>query len=112
MRCQGLYGSRHLGNIVQMASDSDLKCALVETLLRKRITGNKKITIDTLLNYSVRDSDAGRARELLRDEMIPKGEASIVQYGGGARENVQLSDVEEAVQFLKDNDGDVPFGFD
>jgi hypothetical protein len=95
-----------------MASDSELKCALVETLLRKRITGNKRITIDTLLNYSVRDSDAGQARQLLRDEMIPKNEASIIQYGGGARENVQLSDVDEAVQFLKDNDSDVPFRFD
>jgi hypothetical protein len=95
-----------------MADDIDLKCSLVETLLRKRVTGGKKISIDTLLNYSVRDSDAGRARQLLRDEMIPQNEASIVQYGGGARENVQLSDVDEAVEFLKENGGEVPFGFD
>ena len=95
-----------------MAHDSDLKCSLVETLVRKRVIGGKKVSVDTLLNYSVRDSDAGRAKQLLRDEMIPRNEASIVQYGGGARENVQLTDMDEAIQFLKDNGGEVPFGFD
>jgi len=95
-----------------MVHDSDLKCSLVETLVRKRVIGGKKVSVDTLLNYSVRDSDAGRAKQLLRDEMIPRNEASIVQYGGGARENVQLTDMDEAIQFLKDNGGEVPFGFD
>jgi len=92
-------------------SDIDLKCKIVETLLHKRITGGKKITVDQLLNYSVRDSDAGRARKLLNDEMIPQNEASIERYGGGHRDNVRLGDVDEAVEFLKDNDGEVPFGF-
>lgn len=92
-------------------SDADLKCKIVETLVRKRITGGKKISVDQLLNYSVRDSDAGRARKLLNDEMIPQNEASIERYGGGHRENVRLGSVEEAVDFLKKHDGDVPFGF-
>lgn len=92
-------------------SDIDLKCKIVETLLRKRITGGKKISVDQLLNYSVRDSDAGRAKKLLNDEMIPQNEASIERYGGGHRENVRLGSVEEAVDFLKQHDGDVPFGF-
>ncbi len=92
-------------------SDTVLKCKMVETLLRKRITGGKKISIDQLLNHSVRDSNAGRARQLLTDEMIPQGEASIEQYGGGHRENVRLGSVETAVEFLKRNGGDVPFGF-
>jgi len=95
-----------------MTDGSNIKCSLVETLVRKRVIGGHKISIDTLVNYSVRDSDAGRAKQLLRDEMIPRNEASIVQYGGGARENVQLSDMDEAIQFLRDNDGEVPFGFD
>jgi len=92
-------------------SDIELKCKIVETLLRKRITGGKKIGIDTLLNYSVRDSDAGRARQLLKDEMIPQREASIEQYGGGHRENVRLGSVDDAVKFLEQHDGEVPFGF-
>lgn len=94
------------------ASDSELKCKLVEKLLRKRVTGGKKISLDQLVNHAVRDSDAGRAKRLLRDEMIPRNEASIEQYGGGARENIRLGNVNEAVQFLKDNGGNVPFGFD
>ena len=92
-------------------SDIELKCKIVETLLRKRITGGKKISIDTLLNYSVRDSDAGRARRLLKDEMIPQGEASIEQYGGGHRENIRLGSVDDAVKLLEQYDGEVPFGF-
>lgn len=93
-------------------TDVDLKCKIVETMVRKRITGGKKISVDSLVNYSVRDSEAGRAKQLIRNEMIPRGEASIVQYGGGARENVKLVDIGEAVEFLKDNGGEVPFGFD
>ena len=92
-------------------ADIELKCKVVETLLRKRITGGKKISIDSLLNYAVRDSDAGRARRLLEDEMIPRGEASIERYGGGHRENVRLGSVDDAVEFLERHDGEVPFGF-
>ena len=92
-------------------SDIDLKCKLVETLVRKRVTGGKKITVDQLLNHSVRDSDAGRAKKLLNDEMIPQNEASIERYGGGHRENIRLGSVDEAVEFLKEHGGDVPFGF-
>jgi len=71
-------------------SDIDVKCKIVETLVQTRITGGKKISVDQLLNYSVRDSDAGRARKLLNDEMIPQNQASIERYGGGHRENVRL----------------------
>ncbi|WP_435130312.1 hypothetical protein [Halobaculum sp. D14] len=93
-------------------SDSQLKCKIVETLIRKRKTGSNKIRIDTLLNYSVRDSDAGRARQLINDEMIPRNEASLVQVGGGQRKNVKLGSIDEAVEFLKEHGGDVPWGFD
>ena len=93
-------------------TETNLKCKLIETMVRKRITGGNKVSIDTLLNYSIRDSEAGKARTLIKDEMIPRREASLVQVGGGARENVQLADIDEAVEFLKDNGGDVPFGFD
>jgi len=93
-------------------TETNLKCKLIETMVRKRVTGGKKVSVDTLVNHSVRDSDAGDAKQVIRDEMIPRREASIIQVGGGARENVQLADIDEAVQFLKDNGGDVPFGFD
>jgi hypothetical protein len=53
----------------------------------------------------------GRARQLLEDEMIPQGEGSIAKYGG-QRNAIHLTDVDEAVEYLKDNGGNVPFGFD
>jgi len=33
-------------------------------------------------------------------------------YGGGQRENVRLSDIGDAVHYLDENDGEVPFGFE
>jgi hypothetical protein len=97
--------------VTMRSSDTDIKCRLVEKLLRNRNFGDNKVSVDTLVNYSVKDSEAGRAKQLLRDEMIPQNEAGIVQIGGGARENVHLSDADKAVNFLKDNGGNVPFGF-
>lgn len=92
-------------------SNQDMKNRIVNTLLNKRVTGSNKTSIDTLLNYSVRDSEQGEARELLRDEMLPNAEASIQQVGGGARENVQLGSVKDAVRYLYENDGEVPWTF-
>lgn len=92
-------------------TNQDLKNKLVNTLLNKRVTGANKTSVDTLLNYSVRDSEQGKARKLLNDEMLPNAEASLQKVGGGARENVQLGDVKEAVRYLYENGGDVPWSF-
>lgn len=43
--------------------------------------------------------------------MLPKSEGSIQQVGGGARENVQLADIEQAVRYLYENGGEVPWTF-
>jgi hypothetical protein len=93
-------------------SEQDIKNRLIETLLNDRVTGSNKISIDTLLNYSVRDSEQGEARRLLKNEMLPKSEGSIQQVGGGARENVQLGDIGEAARYIHENGGDLPWGFD
>lgn len=92
-------------------SDQDIKNRLIETLLNDRVTGSNKTSIDTLLNYAVRDSEQGQARQLLKDEMLPKSEGSIQQVGGGARENVQLADIQQAVRYLYENGGEVPWRF-
>lgn len=92
-------------------SEQDIKNRIVETLLNDRVTGSNKTSIDTLLNYAVRDSEQGQARRLLKDEMLPKSEGSIQQVGGGARENVQLADVQQAVRYLYENGGEVPWTF-
>lgn len=64
-------------------SEQDIKNRIVETLLNDRVTGSNKTSIDTLLNYAVRDSEQGQARQLLKDEMLPKSEGSIQQVGRG-----------------------------
>lgn len=92
-------------------SDQDIKNRLIETLLNDRVTGSNKTSIDTLLNYAVRDSEQGQARQLLKDEMLPKSEGSIQQVGGGARENVQLADIQQAVRYLYENGGEAPWRF-
>lgn len=91
--------------------DSAIKCRFVEKLLRARVLGGKNWTIDHLVNVALPDSEQGRGRQLLENEMIPQAQAGIQRYGG-QREAVQLADVATAVQFLKDNEGNVPFGFD
>lgn len=74
--------------------------------------GSHKWSIDKTVNYTLPDSEQGRGRQLIEDEMIPRNEASLERYGGGHRENIRLGNVEDAVQFLKENGGNVPFGFD
>jgi hypothetical protein len=44
--------------------------------------------------------------------MLSDANAPIEGYGGGHRQNVRLTSVDDAVRYLNDNDGDVPFGFD
>lgn len=91
--------------------DIDIKCRIVEKLLRKRVIGNHKWSIDKTVDYALPSHAEGRGRTLLEDEMIPQAEAGISRYGGGARDNIHLTDVQAAVDFLRDNGGNVPFGF-
>lgn len=92
--------------------DTEIKCRIVEKLLRNRVFGGHKWSIDKTVNYALPDSEQGRGRQLIENEMIPQCEASLEAYGGGHRENIRLGDADTAVQFLKDNDGNVPFGFE
>lgn len=62
-------------------------------------------------NYAVADSDQGRARRLIENEMIPRGEAGIEQYGG-QRNAIRLNNVPDAIEFLNKHDGNVPFNID
>lgn len=92
--------------------DIEIKCRIVEKLLRKRVIGGHVWSIDKTVNYTLPDSEQGRGRQLIENEMIPKAEASLGRYGGGHRDNIHLTDREQAVAYLKNNGGNVPFGFD
>jgi hypothetical protein len=90
-------------------SDQKLKNKIVEKLLRKRVVGGHKKQKDTVANW-FRSSDQGKVKNLM-DGMAADTKAPLEMYGGGQRENVRLTSVEDAVDYLKDNGGDVPFGF-
>lgn len=90
--------------------DQEIRNRIVEKMLRKRVMGGKKHQVDTVVNYSVPSHAQGRAKHLI-DEM-KAGSAPIEAYGGGHRENIRLTGADDAVEYLKANGGDVPFGFD
>lgn len=87
----------------------EIKKAIVSTMLQKGIVGGHKAQRQSVVGWAVATHDEGRAKALL-DELIQEG--IIERYGGGHRENVRLASVDRAVQYLKDNDGDVPWGYD
>lgn len=92
--------------------DAEIKCRIVEKLLRKRVIGNHKWTVDRTVSYALPSHAQGHGRQVIEHEMLPNAEAGLVRYGGGARDNIHLTNVHDAVAFLKANDGNVPFGFD
>ncbi|WP_135666564.1 hypothetical protein [Halorhabdus rudnickae] len=90
--------------------NQDIKNRIVRKMLRNRVVGDHKKQIDTVVGWAVPSHAEGQAKTLI-DEMV-SGSEPVEQYGGGARENIRLTSVEDAVEYLKDNGGDVPFGFD
>lgn len=92
--------------------DQKIKNRIVEKMLRDGpITGRNKTSIDTAVNKYLQPHEQGRGKTLI-NEMLKDPSSPIEGYGGGARENIRLVSVEAAIQYLKDNDGNVPFGYD
>ncbi|WP_242492714.1 hypothetical protein [Halogeometricum borinquense] len=83
---------------------------VVAKMLRKRVVGSHNKTVDTIVNMSLPSHEQGRGQQLLED-MVSNPNAPVEAYGG-QRDAVRLTDVSDAVDYLKVNDGDVPFGFD
>jgi hypothetical protein len=90
-------------------TDKQIRNRIVEKLLRNRVIGNHKIRVDTAVNRYLPSHEQGRGKELVR-EMIRDLDGPIEGYG--SRDNIRLTSKEDAVEFLKSNDGNVPFGFD
>lgn len=90
--------------------DAEIKCRIVEKLLRNRVFGSKNWTVDRTVDHALPSHEQGRGRQLLENEMIPQAEASIQGYGG-QRNAIKLTDAKQAVEFLEENGGNVPFGF-
>lgn len=89
--------------------DQEIKNEIVNTMLNKRIVGKKNSQIETVVSrYAAIPTHAeGKAKDLV-DDLVQEG--VVVKYGG-TRATIRLSSVDRAVEYLKDNDGNVPFGF-
>lgn len=83
-------------------SDAELEAAVVETLIRDKVTGSKKWTVDRLKNSGFKSSDQGRVADIVRD-LGTNPDAPLEYYGGGARDNVRLTSIDEAREWLKEN---------
>jgi hypothetical protein len=79
--------------------------------IEKMLRGSHKTTIGTAVNKYLQSHEQGRGKTLI-DDMLKDRAAPIEGYGGGGRQNIRLTSVEAAVEYLKDNDGNVPFGYD
>lgn len=89
-----------------MATDNDLRIKVLKKMIRKGITGNHKVTVDTAKTW-VATHDRGRAEGQIR-AMVSDPEAPVEAYGG-SRDNVRLTSVDEAVEYIKDLGGDPPW---
>lgn len=89
--------------------DPEIRNRIVEKLLRKRVVGSHKKRVDTVTNWLPSHAQ-GRGEQLIRD-MIANSNAPLEAYGG-SRDNVRLASVADAVEYLEQHDGNVPFGFD
>ncbi len=92
-----------------MSNDTEIRCKIMFRMVRNNITGNHKVTVDTATTW-VATHDRGRAEDLIR-EMVRDPVAPIEPYGG-SRDNIRLTSIQDGVQFLKENDCDIPFGYD
>ena len=89
--------------------DEEIKLKVVIKLLQKNSVGRNKWQVDTVKNW-LRSSDQGRGEELIR-EMIRDPNAPLEGYGGGARDNVRLTSIQDAIQFVEDHGGELPWKY-
>ena len=93
-------------------NDTDLKNRIVEKmLLDGPVVGSKKRRVDTVVSRYLPSHEQGNGKNVIND-MLRDPDSPIEGYGGGGRKNIRLKSVEAAVEVRKDNDGNVPFGFD
>jgi len=85
-------------------NDTEIKLRIVEKMARKEFVGNSSVHKDDATNW-VASHDQGRARELL-DEMTTDRDVPVVE---SARGHLRLTSMADAVEFIRDNDGDVPW---
>jgi hypothetical protein len=85
-----------------------IKCKLTEKALKNRVINTKHIPTEGLLRIALPDYVHGEGEDIL-DEMCKNNMAGFEYIKG--RKTVSITDVEEAVEFLECEGGNVPAGF-
>ena len=88
-----------------MTADDDLKADIVEKLARKKVTGKSKRQVGTVKNWFA-SSDQGAVEECLR-ELARDPSSPVEMYGGGGRDNVRLTSLHDARDWLSDHKRDL-----
>lgn len=90
-----------------MVEKAELRIKVVAKLARKKVVGAHKKRVDTVKNWFA-TSDRGRAQAAIR-EMIRDPDAPLEAYGG-SRDNVRLTGIDDAKEFITSNGGRLPWG--
>jgi len=83
---------------------------LAQKALRKRIVGSRKVSVQTAVGWLPSD-EQGDGKQVI-DVMCTDPSLPFERYGGGGRDNIRLTSCEDAIEFIKEHDGSLPFGFD
>lgn len=90
-----------------MVKEEQLRTEIIQRLAQKKVVGGHKKQIDTVKSWFA-TSDQGTAEELIRS-MIRDPDAPLEAYGG-SRDNVRLTSLSAAKEFITRNGGDLPWG--
>jgi len=93
---------------MQMTNYTNLKVRMTEKALRRGFTTGRHAPVEGI-TCAVAVHNRGDAETAL-EEMVKKHEAGWAQYG--ATGTYHIVDTEAAKEFIEDNGGDLPFGFD
>lgn len=83
-----------------------IKAEIVKRLARKNVIGSHKKQVDTVKNWFP-SHQQGEVEKLIR-EMIRSPTAPLEGYGG-SRDNVRISDIEDAKQFIRERGVELPW---
>lgn len=90
--------------------EQELKNKIVWYLARNQVTGAKNVTVDTVKNRaSIPTHAQGDAEDAIRD--LIRNPPPVQAYGG-QRDAIQLTSLQDAVEYLEQHGGDVPFGLE
>ena len=90
-----------------MSSEDDLKIKFVRKLASKNITGKNKADIDVVKQWGVATHEREDARDAL-EELARDPESPVEWYGG--REMIRLTSMQDAKEYIVENDGELPWG--